>query len=106
MTEPAGLKTLVVYLTMAAAAVCLVWLPLMRIVMQRAVTAGTYTAEHGRATLLRVSMVPLFIAIAIVYGFVVIGIDVPPIARYLGFAIAAAAIVMSFVMRQLAARIA
>ena len=106
MFSIAEVKGFAVEALLVAAVVSMLWLPLMRVIIQRAVTAGTITPEHGQATFGRVSAVPFFIALAIAFALLTEDLVLPPAMRVAGYVIAAAAVAVALAMRKLAQRIA
>jgi hypothetical protein len=97
-------KGFVVEGLIVATIAAMVWLPLMHGITQRAVAAGTISAEQGRATFGRVSAVPFVLALAIAFALLTVDLVLPPAVRVLGYLIAAAAIAVSLTMRRLARR--
>jgi hypothetical protein len=105
MFSVAELKSVAVEGLMLAAIASMLWLPLMRKVMQRAVTAGTISAEQGRATFERVSAVPFVIALAIVFALLTMDLVLPAPVRVLGYVVAVTAVAVSVALRRAAPRI-
>jgi DMSO reductase anchor subunit len=104
MSSAAEVKGVIVDGLIVAAVASMLWLPRMRTITQRAVTAGTITPEHGRETLARVSAVPFVIALGILFALLALDVDVPAAVRVVGFAVALVAVAVSFAMRNLVRR--
>jgi hypothetical protein len=101
----AEIKGFVVEGLMLAAIASMMWLPRMRAITRSAVAIGRISAEEGRATLGRISAVPLVIALAIVFALLTVDLVLPPLVRVFGYIVAAGAVAVSLTMRRLAQRI-